>query len=82
MKKELSDNESISQEVVGNAHIENYALKLFLYADNEDRAGRFHKWEPSHSLRECVCVCALTSRTLKLALACNHNIPEECNGPA
>uniref|UniRef100_A0A3Q0QQM5 Vesicle (multivesicular body) trafficking 1 n=1 Tax=Amphilophus citrinellus TaxID=61819 RepID=A0A3Q0QQM5_AMPCI len=37
------DNESISQEVVGNAHIENYALKLFLYADNEDRAGRFHK---------------------------------------
>lgn len=43
MKKELSTNESISQEIVGNAHIENYALKLFLYADNEDRAGRFHK---------------------------------------
>ncbi|XP_041831528.1 vacuolar protein sorting-associated protein VTA1 homolog isoform X2 [Melanotaenia boesemani] len=43
MKKELSDNESISQEVVGNAHIENYALKMFIYADNEDRAGRFHK---------------------------------------
>ncbi|KAM9339065.1 vacuolar protein sorting-associated protein VTA1 homolog isoform 2-T2 [Symphorus nematophorus] len=43
MKKELADNESISQEVVGNAHIENYALKMFLYADNEDRAGRFHK---------------------------------------
>lgn len=44
MKKEFSDNESITQEVVGNAHIENYALKLFLYADNEDRAERFHKW--------------------------------------
>lgn len=43
MKKELADNDSISQEVVGNAHIENYALKMFLYADNEDRAGRFHK---------------------------------------
>ena len=43
MKKELGDNDSISQEVVGNAHIENYALKMFLYADNEDRAGRFHK---------------------------------------
>uniref|UniRef100_A0A667YJB1 Vacuolar protein sorting-associated protein VTA1 homolog n=1 Tax=Myripristis murdjan TaxID=586833 RepID=A0A667YJB1_9TELE len=43
MKKELSDNESVTQEVVGNAHIENYALKMFLYADNEDRAGRFHK---------------------------------------
>ncbi|CAL8315380.1 unnamed protein product [Lota lota] len=43
MKKELGDNESVSQEVVGNAHIENYALKMFLYADNEDRAGSFHK---------------------------------------
>ncbi|KAK7907303.1 hypothetical protein WMY93_015915 [Mugilogobius chulae] len=43
MKKELKDEESITQEVVGNAHIENYALKMFLYADNEDRAGRFHK---------------------------------------
>ncbi|KAB5517272.1 hypothetical protein PHYPO_G00187750 [Pangasianodon hypophthalmus] len=43
MKQELSNNESISQEIVGNAHIENYALKMFLYADNEDRSGRFHK---------------------------------------
>ncbi|XP_077365944.1 vacuolar protein sorting-associated protein VTA1 homolog [Festucalex cinctus] len=43
MKMELSENDSITQEVVGNAHIENYALKMFLYADNEDRAGRFHK---------------------------------------
>lgn len=43
MKKELKNNESITQEVVGNAHIENYALKMFLYADNEDRSGRFHK---------------------------------------
>ncbi|XP_072218200.1 vacuolar protein sorting-associated protein VTA1 homolog isoform X2 [Leuresthes tenuis] len=43
MKKELSESESITQEVVGNAHIENYALKMFLYADNEDRSGRFHK---------------------------------------
>jgi len=44
MKKELSESDSITQEVVGNAHIENYALKMFLYADNEDRSGRFHKW--------------------------------------
>lgn len=43
MKVDLADNESIGNEVVGNAHIENYALKMFLYADNEDRAGRFHK---------------------------------------
>ncbi|KAK7133760.1 hypothetical protein R3I94_015577 [Phoxinus phoxinus] len=43
MKKELSDNESISQEIVGNAHVENYAIKMFLYADSEDRSGHFHK---------------------------------------
>ncbi|XP_072906541.1 vacuolar protein sorting-associated protein VTA1 homolog [Hemitrygon akajei] len=43
MKKQLGDNESITQDVVGNAHIENYAYKMFLYADTEDRAERFHK---------------------------------------
>ncbi|XP_063773905.1 vacuolar protein sorting-associated protein VTA1 homolog isoform X2 [Pseudophryne corroboree] len=43
LKKQLGDCDSITQEIVGSAHIENYALKMFLYADNEDRAGRFHK---------------------------------------
>ncbi|XP_069462914.1 vacuolar protein sorting-associated protein VTA1 homolog isoform X1 [Ambystoma mexicanum] len=43
LKKQLGDSESITNEVVGNAHMENYALKMFLYADNEDRSGRFHK---------------------------------------
>uniref|UniRef100_UPI00398EC343 vacuolar protein sorting-associated protein VTA1 homolog isoform X1 n=2 Tax=Pristiophorus japonicus TaxID=55135 RepID=UPI00398EC343 len=43
MKKQLGDNESITQDVVGNAHVENYAYKMFLYADTEDRAERFHK---------------------------------------
>ncbi|XP_070808273.1 vacuolar protein sorting-associated protein VTA1 homolog [Pituophis catenifer annectens] len=43
MKKQLGDNEAITQEIVGCAHVENYALKMFLYADNEDRAGQFHK---------------------------------------
>ncbi|XP_056423217.1 vacuolar protein sorting-associated protein VTA1 homolog isoform X2 [Hyla sarda] len=42
-KKQLGDCESITQEIVGSVHVENYALKMFLYADNEDRAGRFHK---------------------------------------
>ncbi|KAM3931575.1 vacuolar protein sorting-associated protein VTA1 homolog [Leptodactylus fuscus] len=42
-KKQLGDCDSITQEIVGSAHVENYALKMFLYADNEDRAGRFHK---------------------------------------
>ena len=43
MKKQVGDNEAITQEIVGSAHVENYALKMFLYADNEDRAGQFHK---------------------------------------
>merc|ERR1712156_338188 len=29
--------------VVASAHIENYAMKLFLYADKSDRAGNFTK---------------------------------------
>lgn len=43
MKASLADNEAIQSETVGQAHLENYALKLFLYADNKDRAGEFDK---------------------------------------
>lgn len=42
-KKEFAANEAITNEVVAQAHIENYALKLFLWADTEDRASRFNK---------------------------------------
>ncbi|KAL4232477.1 Vacuolar protein sorting-associated protein vta1 [Mactra antiquata] len=42
VKKE-TDSEALTNEVVGQAHMENYALKVFLYADNEDRAARFNK---------------------------------------
>ncbi|ELT88009.1 hypothetical protein CAPTEDRAFT_178049 [Capitella teleta] len=42
-KNALGNAEAISNEVVGQAHMENYALKLFVYADNEDRAGRYGK---------------------------------------
>lgn len=42
-KKELREIDAIQNEIVGQAHLENYALKLFLYADNEDRAARFGK---------------------------------------
>ena len=41
-KKEHPD-EAIQNEVVGQAHMEHYAIQIFLYADNEDRAGRFGK---------------------------------------
>lgn len=42
-KKQLKDLEGIQNEVVGQAHMENYAIKLFHYADTEDRASRFGK---------------------------------------
>jgi len=43
-KNQLQDVEAVQNEIVGQAHLENYALKLFLYADNEDRAARFGKY--------------------------------------
>jgi vacuolar protein sorting-associated protein VTA1 len=43
-KNKHRDLEAIQNEIIGQAHLENYALKLFLYADNEDRAGRFGMW--------------------------------------
>lgn len=42
-KKTLADNEAITHELAAQAHIENYALKLFLYADSQDRVANFGK---------------------------------------
>ncbi|XP_071439989.1 vacuolar protein sorting-associated protein VTA1 homolog isoform X2 [Hetaerina americana] len=42
-KTEHKDNEAIMSNIPGQAHIENYALKLFLWADGQDRAGVFNK---------------------------------------
>ena len=42
-KKVLGANEAVTNDVVASAHLENYALKLFSWADKEDRAGRFNK---------------------------------------
>lgn len=43
LKKELKDNEAITNEVAAQAHIENYALKLFEFADSQDRASNYGK---------------------------------------
>uniref|UniRef100_A0A915J756 Rho-GAP domain-containing protein n=1 Tax=Romanomermis culicivorax TaxID=13658 RepID=A0A915J756_ROMCU len=43
MKKQHKDDEMLTSEIVAQAHIEEYALKLFSYADNEDRGGNFNK---------------------------------------
>lgn len=42
-KKEHAANESITNEVVAQAYLENYAHKLFTYADQQDRASNFGK---------------------------------------
>ena len=39
----MSQEEAVTSEVVASAHVENYAVKLFLWADKEDRASRFNK---------------------------------------
>ena len=42
-KKELHDNESITNDSVAEAYIENYILKLFSWADTQDRNSVFNK---------------------------------------
>ncbi|XP_012284252.1 vacuolar protein sorting-associated protein VTA1 homolog isoform X2 [Orussus abietinus] len=42
-KKAMHDNEAITNDVAAQAHLENWALKLFLYADKNDRASNFGK---------------------------------------
>lgn len=42
-KKAQSDDAAITNDVVAQAHLENWALKLFLYADKNDRAANFSK---------------------------------------
>lgn len=57
-KKALGNNEAVTIEAAGEAHIENYALKLFTWADQSDRAATFNKLVPFYlydmSLLECV----------------------------
>ncbi|KAI7884174.1 DUF605-domain-containing protein, partial [Lichtheimia hyalospora FSU 10163] len=42
-KASFGQNEAITNDLVGYAHIENFALKVFMNADNEDRAGKASK---------------------------------------
>ncbi|VDK83647.1 unnamed protein product [Litomosoides sigmodontis] len=43
MKKKLSGREALTQDLVAQAHIENFAMKLFDYADKNDRQSNFTK---------------------------------------
>lgn len=42
-KKNHHDNDAITNDVAAQAHLENYALKLFLYADKQDREQNYSK---------------------------------------
>ncbi|KAF7731244.1 hypothetical protein EC973_000660 [Apophysomyces ossiformis] len=42
-KVALAGNEAITDDIAGYAYVENFALKVFLNADNEDRAGNASK---------------------------------------
>ncbi|XP_059472014.1 vacuolar protein sorting-associated protein VTA1 homolog [Neocloeon triangulifer] len=42
-KKEHADNDSITNEIAAQAYMENHALKIFMWADGQDRAGIFNK---------------------------------------
>ena len=48
MKSALKEDEAVNNDVVGQAHIETVALKLFEFADTEDRAARFTRCEELH----------------------------------
>lgn len=43
VKKQSRENESITNEVAAQAYLENYALKLFMFADRQDRESNFGK---------------------------------------
>ncbi|VDM95435.1 unnamed protein product [Thelazia callipaeda] len=43
MKKKLKGQDALTQDMVAQAHVENFALKLFEYADKNDRQSNFTK---------------------------------------
>jgi len=40
MKALLKDNDAVTNEIAGQAYVENFALRVFNGADDEDRAGK------------------------------------------
>jgi len=43
VKKDLKSEETVTNEIVAHAHVENHALKLFSWADSEDRLQHLNK---------------------------------------
>ncbi|EPQ28885.1 uncharacterized protein PFL1_03686 [Pseudozyma flocculosa PF-1] len=40
LKAQLADNDAVTNDIASAAYVENFALKVFVQADNQDRAGR------------------------------------------
>ncbi|SPO23138.1 uncharacterized protein UTRI_01816 [Ustilago trichophora] len=40
LKAKLADNDAVTNDAASSAYVENFALKVFVGADNEDRAGK------------------------------------------
>lgn len=53
MKTDIGSVDAIDIEAVSAAYVENFALKVFQSADNEDRRGAATKWVYNGSI--CLC---------------------------
>ena len=71
LKKEIGPNDTIDVEPASAAYVENFALKVFRMADDEDRAGNATKYMlfPHHASRRLI-------RTL-LQVNC-QKVPRSC----
>ena len=45
MKKDIGPNDTVDIEAASSAYVEDFALKVFAQADNEDRKEEWNKWE-------------------------------------
>ena len=50
MKKEIGPNDAIDIEVASSAYVENFALRVFGMADNEDRKGQGNRCLHNYSI--------------------------------
>jgi len=44
MKKEVGDNDAVENEDASAAYVENFGLRVFALADNEDRKGAANRY--------------------------------------
>ncbi|CDS82074.1 uncharacterized protein SPSC_02894 [Sporisorium scitamineum] len=50
LKAKLTDNDAVTNDAASSAYVENFALKVFVGADNEDRAGKATRATPKKFL--------------------------------